>query len=105
MHTATICLLQVTLAQQELPQLQQQAAQAAAQLGPAQAEEKRLGQRFAQQAPKLVQAAEALLQPVKDYQAAALAAQPTLEQTQAALQDVIPQLQVAVACMALRQTV
>ena len=99
MHTVTVCLPQVTLAQQELPQLQQQASQAAAQLGPAQAEEKRLGQRFAQQAPKLVQAAEALLQPVKDCQAAALAAQPILEQTQAALHDVLPQLQVAITCM------
>ncbi len=82
------------MAQQTLPKLQDQASAAATKLQPAQMEERQLGQRFAQQAPKLLQVAEALLQPVRDCQLAAHEAVPVVEKTQKALKEVLSQLEV-----------
>ena len=93
-HYMYITVLQVMTAQQALPQLQQQAGDAAAKLQPAQVEERQQGQSFAQQAPKLLQVAGALLQPVQDCQMAAQEALPTLEAMQEALKDVLSQIEV-----------
>ena len=87
-------MLQVTTAQEALPQLQQQASDAAAQLQPSQAQERQQGQCFAQQAPKLLQVAAALLQPVQDCQVAAQEALPNVEVMQEALKDVLGQTEV-----------
>jgi len=57
--------LQVKVAQQTLPELREQAAAAAAKLQPAQVQERQLGQSFAQQAPRLLQVAQAVVQPVR----------------------------------------
>ena len=57
--------LQVEVAQQTLPELREQAAAAAAKLQPAQVQERQLGQSFAQQAPRLLQVAQAVVQPVR----------------------------------------
>lgn len=81
-------------AQQALPQLHQQASDAAAKLQPAQAEERQQGQGFAQQAPKLLQVAAALLQPVQDCQVAAQEVLPGLDSMQAALKDALGQIEV-----------
>ena len=77
------------MAQLTLPELHKQASAAAAQLQPAQVEERQLGQGFAQQAPSLLQLAEALLQPVRECQRAAHGALPAMHQTQAALREVL----------------
>ena len=90
--------LQVATAQQVLPQLQQQVADAAPQLRPAQAEERQQGQRFAQQAPKLLQVAEALLQPVRDCQVAAQELVPCLVDMQAAVKAAMSQTEVCKVC-------
>lgn len=86
-------VLQVLTAQQALPQLQQQASDASAQLQPAQAQERQQGQCFAQQAPKLLQVAAALL-PVQDCQLAAQGALPGVEAMLEALKDVLGPLEV-----------
>lgn len=86
--------MQVMTAQQAMPQLQQQASDAAARLQPAQAEERQQGQCFAQQAPKLLQVAATLLQPVQDCQVAAQEVLPGLDAMQAALKDVLGQIEV-----------
>jgi len=48
-----------------LPELRGLAAAAAAKLQPAQVQERQLGQSFAQQAPRLLQVAQAVVQPVR----------------------------------------
>ena len=93
-------MLQVITAQQALPQLQQQASDAAAQLQPSQAQERQQGQRFSQQAPKLLQVAAALLQPVQDCQVAAQEALPNVAATHEALEDVLDQTEV---CLSISQ--
>ena len=86
--------MQVMTAQEVLPQLHQQASEAAGKLQPAQAEERQQGQSFAQQAPKLLQVAGSLLQPVQDCQVAAQEVLPGLEAMQAALRHVLGQIEV-----------
>ena len=71
--------MQVALAETQLPQLQQQAQAAAAQLQPVQLQQKQQGQVYAQQAPQLLQHAEALLPPIKDCHAAATQTTPRLQ--------------------------
>ena len=87
-------LLQVVTAEQALPQLRQQGVDAAAQLQPAQAQERQQGQCFAQQAPKLLQVAAALLGPVQECEVAAQKALPGVAAMQEALQDVLGQIEV-----------
>ena len=87
-------MLQVMAAQQALPQLQLQASDAAAQLQPAQAQERQQGQCFAQQAAKLLQVAAALLQPVQSCVVAAQEALPAVTAMQEALKDVLGQIEV-----------
>ena len=87
-------VLQVVTAQQALPQLQQQASDAAAQLQPCQAQERQQGQCFAQQAPKLLQVAAALLRPVQDCQVAAQEALPGVAAMLEAMKDVLGPLEV-----------
>ena len=89
-------VLQVMTAQQALPQLQQQASDAAAQLQPAQAQEKQQGQCFAQQAPKLLQVTTALLRPVQDCQLAVQEALPGVEAMQEAVENVLGQIEVCI---------
>ena len=84
----------MTTAQQSLSQLQQEGSSAAGKLQPAQSEERQQGQRFAQQAPRLLQAAEALHQPVRLCQAAAQDALPTLLGMQQLLQEAVGQIEV-----------
>ena len=81
-------------AQQALPQLQQQASDATTQLQPAQAQERQQGQCFAQQAPKLLQVAAAVVQPVQACQVAAQQALPAVMAMQEALKDVLAQIEV-----------
>ena len=90
-----MCASQVSLAQEALPKLQEQASTAAAQLSAAQAQGKQHHKHFQQQAAAVVEAAQALLQPAKTCQTAALAAQPLIEQMQTALHDMMPDLQVS----------
>lgn len=90
----SLLLLQVVTAQQALPQLQQQASDAAAQLQPSQAQERQQGQCFAQQAPQLLQVAAALLGPVRNYQVAAQEALPGVETMLEALKDVLGSMEV-----------
>lgn len=95
---------QVMTAQQAMPQLQQQASDAAARLQPAQAEERQQGQCFAQQAPKLLQVAATLLQPVQDCQVAAQEVLPGLDAMQAALKDVLGQIEGSHAAQDIRDS-
>ena len=94
MQAAALSVLKVSSGQQMLLQLQKQTSDAAVKLQPAQAEERQQGQGFAQQAPKLLQVAEALLQPVRDCQMAARQALPSMAAMQEALQDVLGQVEV-----------
>lgn len=77
-----------------LLQLQQQTSDAVAKLQPAQAQERQHGQGFALQAPRLLQVADALVQPVRDFQVAAKQALPGVEAVLGALQDVLAQTEV-----------
>ena len=99
-------MVQVAVAQQTLPELQQEAVAAAVKLQPAQVEERQLGQGFALQAPNLLQLAEALLQPVRKCQGAAQAALPGIEQMYSALKDVLGSLEVCAwqCCLCVSQT-
>lgn len=89
-----LTFLQVASAQEALPLLHQQAAAAAAQLQPAQLQQKQQGSVYAQQAPKLLQAAQALLAPVKACHVSATADAPRLEALQKDLSQLARQLQV-----------
>lgn len=71
--------MQVVRAETKLPQLQQQAQAAAAQVQAAQVQQKQQGQVYAQQAPQLLQHAEALLAPIRDCHAAAMQTAPRLQ--------------------------
>ncbi|KAL0019463.1 hypothetical protein WJX77_007420 [Trebouxia sp. C0004] len=93
---------EVKAAQQTLPELREQAAAAAAKLQPAQVQERQLGQSFAQQAPRLLQVAQAVVQPVRTCQKAACEAPPAVEHTQAALIEVLGHLEGSSAAIAIR---
>lgn len=71
--------MQVASAEAKLPQLHEQAQAAAALLQPAQLQQKQQGQAYAQQAPKLLQCAEALLAPVRECHAATVNAVPKMQ--------------------------
>ena len=89
--------MQVELAEAKLPELQQQAQAAAALLQPAQLQQKQQGQVYAQQAPHLLQHAEALMSPISDCHATATQTAPRLEAMHKNLTQLKAQLSVRIS--------
>lgn len=88
--------MQVASAESQLPQLQRQAQAAAALLQPAQLQQRQQGQAYAQQAPKLLQCAEALAAPVKKCCAVLAKTAPSSQGMQKDLMQLAAQLEVSV---------